>query len=354
MTEGLLTDEQVRALGYEAGPGGWRQTGGSEPAVVIPEAPIHKLEVLTAREILELPDPSGEDELLGALVVRRQRVVIGAHTGHGKTTAALQIVRAVVRGEDFLGWQGTGGRALVVDAEQGLKTIKRRLREAGLDGDDVDVLRCPDGLMLDRSAEDRAALEAVIATGYDIVLADPHYKLHGGDSNAERETVELMRILDGWRESYGFALLLAVHCRKPPPMSKFSMHEFFGSSALLRGAEVVLGLQMLSVGYSKLHFFKDRDGDLPLGQAWGLLFDREAGFRRDPKDGQPRETALDRVRETLEDRPGLTQGELATITGYAERTVREALKELGAAEVAGGGKTGQVKLWSLPEDELLP
>jgi predicted ATP-dependent serine protease len=176
--------------------------------VVIPEAPSHKLEVLAAREILELPDPPGEDELLGALVVRRQRVVIGAHTGHGKTTAALQMVRAVVRGEDFLGWEGAGGRALVVDAEQGLKTVKRRLREAGLHGDDVDVVRCPDGLMLDRSAEDRAALEAVIATGYDVVLADPHYKLHGGDSNAERETVELMRILDGWRETYGFALVL--------------------------------------------------------------------------------------------------------------------------------------------------
>lgn len=276
--------------------------------------------------------------------------MIGAHTGHGKTTAALQMVRAVVRGEDFLGWQGAGGRALVVDAEQGLKTVKRRLREAGLDGNDVDVLRCPDGLMLDRSAEDRAALEAVIATGYDIVLADPHYKLHGGDSNAERETVELMRILDGWRESYGFALLLAVHCRKPPPMSKFTMHEFFGSSALLRGAEVVLGLQRLSVGYSKLHFFKDRDGDLPLGQAWGLLFDREAGFRRDPNDGT-RRTAEEAVQECLQARPDLQIPEICAATGYKERTVRKALKALGALDRAGGGQAGQSKLWRLPEEE---
>jgi hypothetical protein len=260
------------------------------------------------------------------------------------------MVKAVVRGEDFLGWEGAGGRALVVDAEQGLKTVKRRLREAGLDGDDVDVLRCPDGLMLDRSAEDRAALEAVIATGYDVVLADPHYKLHGGDSNAERETVELMRILDGWREAYGFALVLAVHCRKPPPMSKFSMHEFFGSSALLRGAEVVLGLQMLSVGYSKLHFFKDRDGDLPLGQAWGLLFDRETGFRRDPNDGI-RRTAEEAVQECLKARPDLQIPEICAVTKYTERTVRRALKALGALERAGGGQAGQAKLWRLPEED---
>jgi len=45
---------------------------------------------------------------------------------------------------------------------------------------------------------------------------------------------------------------------------KFSVHDLFGSSAYVRGAEVVLGLRRVSDGYAKLHFLKDRDGDLPI------------------------------------------------------------------------------------------
>jgi replicative DNA helicase len=79
-----------------------------------------RMQVFTARQICELPDPPGEDELLGPLVVRGQRLVLGAHTGHGKTTFTLQTLRAIVDGEQFLDWTGAGGRALVIDAEQGL------------------------------------------------------------------------------------------------------------------------------------------------------------------------------------------------------------------------------------------
>jgi len=57
----------------------------------------------------------------------------------------------------------------------------------------------------------------------------------------------------------------------------------------VRGAEVVLGLRRVGDGYAKLHFLKDRDGDLPISTAWGLLFDQEEGFRSDPSDGVVRD-----------------------------------------------------------------
>lgn len=123
------------------------------------------------------------------------------------------------------------------------------------------------------------------------------YKLHAGDSNDEREAVDLMRRFDEWRERFGFALLLPVHCRNPVPGIRFSIHDLFGSSAYVRGAEVVLGVQRVRDGYAKLHFLKDRDGDLPINTSWGMLFDREQGFRRDPNDGR-KETCRDKVEET--------------------------------------------------------
>jgi hypothetical protein len=92
------------------------------------------LEIRSARELCALPDPPEEEQLLGPLLLRGQRLVLGAHTGEGKTSMALQIVRALTTGGDFLDWQGSGGRVIVLDAEQGLRTVKRRLRRDPSDG----------------------------------------------------------------------------------------------------------------------------------------------------------------------------------------------------------------------------
>jgi hypothetical protein len=313
------------------------------------DAERFRLDVMTARELCELPDPPASDELLGPVVVRGGRIAIGAHTGEGKTTIVTAMVRAITAKQSFLDWTGTGGHALFIDAEQGLRTIKRRLREAGLDKSDlVDYVRAPDGLSLDRDAQQIDALERqLVEGGYSVVVADPLYKLHTGDSNAEREAVDLVRLFDGWRDTHHFALILPVHCRKPPVGAKFTMHEFFGSSAYLRGAEVIIGLQRIRNGYSRLHWFKDRDGDLPIGDAWGLLFDRETGYRRDPDDRADRKSAADQVRELLEADPGVTQKQLRDATGLAERTIRKALRELDATASDGVNSHGE-RGWQLP------
>jgi hypothetical protein len=297
------------------------------------DAARFSIKVMSAREICELPAPDNSGELLGRFAVRRQRTVIGADTGAGKTTMAMHMIAGVCHGRAFLGATGVGdSRALVIDAEQGIETIKLRLREAGLDtSDSVDFIRVPDGLALDRDDEQAAVIEAQIASGeYALVLADPLYKLHQGDSNSERDAVDLMRRFDGWRERYGFALILPVHCRKPPPGAKFSMHEFFGSSGYLRGAEIVLGLQLIRDGYSRLHYFKDRDGGLPIGKSWGLLFDRESGYRRDPEDETRKQTARQAVEELLDQQPELTTPQLMAATGFKERAIQKALRDIAA------------------------
>jgi hypothetical protein len=149
-----------------------------------------------------------------------------------------------------------------------------------------------------------------------------------------------------------------VHCRKPPQGAKFSMHEFFGSSAYLRGAEIVIGLRRLGVGYAHLHWFKDRDGDLPpIGSKWALLYSREEGFRRDPNDGENKPVAKDRVGALLADGARLTIAELMSATGYAERTIKGALKDLGAENDGHNPAhyylaAGPESSWEARQDEL--
>lgn len=309
-----------------------------------------RFEVLSARLICAIDAPGGE-QLLGPMIVRGHRVVIGAHSGQGKTTIALQAIGSIVGERDFLGWKGLGGRALFIDAEQGLRSLQRRLREAHLDNEEaIDILRLPDGLTLDKSQDERAHMDKLLAKGeYSVVVIDPLYKLHSGDSNDERQAVDLMKLFDKWREEYGFAFILPVHCRKPPPLgAKLSMHEFFGSSAYLRGAEVVVGIEMIRYGYSKLHWFKDRDGDLEIGKAWGMVFSHAEGFRRDPNEGPEARSTTEKIRDVLTQTPGMTKAQIAAALELSPKTIARALKGLGITS-EGGNQWTAARLW-LPQE----
>jgi len=65
---------------------------------------------------------------------------------------------------------------------------------------------------------------------------------------------------------------------------RLTLHDVSGSGAVVRGAEVVIGIERLSHGYARLRILKDRDSDLPVGEAWPLIFTRGEGFKLNPKD----------------------------------------------------------------------
>jgi hypothetical protein len=310
---------------------------------------------ITARALCAQPDPAQPPELLGPLLARGERLVLGASTGHGKTTFVARLIAACTRTAEFLGFRGAGGRALVVDAEQSIRDIKRVLREASLDeSDDVDYLIVPDGLDLAANTDDISELAGYLDTGnYDLVALDPAYKLHRGESNEERAAVDLMRRLDAWREAYQFGLLLPMHTRKPPAglPARMSIHELFGSSAYTRGAEVVLGLELLRPGYSRLHVLKHRRGELATGERWGLIYDREDGYRRDPAETDAAETTVEQVRQALRTTPDLDLDALRDVTKSSISSIRSALRELGAIG-AKSGRKGR-KTWRLGDDTNL-
>lgn len=323
----------------------WRDVQGILRSVQ-PEEPSSDLEVMRVDRLLDLPEPDGTEHLVGPLLTRGNRLVVFGDTGEGKTTFALQMLTAFIDQREFLGWKGAGGRALVIDAEQNLRTVKRRLREAELKNTDaVDYLRVPDGLSLDVDASQAAQIEALLTKGnYDVVVADPLYKLHRGDSNEERSAIDLMRQFDRWREEQGFALMLLHHRRKSQIGSKkLSLDDAFGSSAYMRGAEVILGLQLLRPHVSRLSFLKDREGDLPIGTTWQLVFDRATGFDRDPEDGKQEQTAVEKVRQLLTTSPGLTYKEIGAAVEISDRTVRSAIKDLNATS-----DEAKPKRWHLP------
>jgi hypothetical protein len=291
------------------------------------------------KEIMALPDPP-VTELLGQLIVKGDRIMLGATKGHGKTTMALEIVKAVLFGEEFLGFTGVGDtRALIIDAEQKQRTIKRRITEAGLEDVPRDILmyyRVPEGLSLDKDIAEQVAVETLLVKGaYDIVVFDPLYMLGQGDTKDDLDSVRLMKILDDWRRKYDFALLMPAHTRKTgADRYRFTMNDFFGSSALLRNAEVVLGLEKKHYGQARLHLFADRNGDLGElfhDDVWDLRFSRyggfERGFRPDARKERSR-GSLQKLEMALIEHPRSDVYELMDLTKMSRSTVDKLLHEL--------------------------
>jgi hypothetical protein len=297
---------------------------------------------MSPQEIMALPDLP-VTELLGPLVVKGNRIMLGATKGHGKTSMALQMVNAILFGEEFLGFIGIGDtRALIIDAEQKQRTIKRRIAEAGLEDVPRDTMmyyRVPEGLSLDKDAAEQAAIETLLAKGaYDIVVFDPLYMLGIGDTKDDLDANRLMKILDEWRRKYDFALLMPAHTRKTgADRYRFTMNDFFGSTALLRNAEVVLGLEKKHYGQARLHCFADRDGDLLemfRDDVWELHFDRDEGFERGSKPDARKARTRDSLRKlerTIKEHPRSDVYELAELTGFARETVDKLVKQLKPA-----------------------
>ena len=321
------------------------------------DAGTFPLDVYTAAELSALPDPPESDYLLGPYVVRGARTIIVGDTGHGKTTLALRIVATILTGGEQLGEQGAGiGPALVVDAEQGLRSIKRVLRETGLqEHDDVIYVHAPDGLALDSDSDHRAALGQLIAKHRPVVcVLDPYYKCHRGEANEERAVVDLMRTLDALRSEFGFGLILPAHPRKEAlgreGHRKLTLHDVAGSGALTRGAEAVVALERLTFGYARLRYLKHRDEDWPIGETVGLIYDREHGFQPDPREQLEQEEADRRMVELAQDRTWRTVKEWSTALEIGEPRTREMLDrltEIGRLENEKGpeGRHSSAKCW---------
>lgn len=320
---------------------------------------------LTAQEFCAIDMPRARP-MMGPLLAEGQRMMVVAQSGHGKTTFITRIVKAAIRGEVFIGgWEGVedgGARALMIDLEQDPVTAQLRFREAGLDidGVDVDYLALPDGMNLREDQRARRSLEAVIREREpSIVVIDPLFKAFiGEDSNDEATATACMSVLDHMRMEYRFALIMGMHSRKPQPRESLNMAMAFGSTAWLRGAEIVIGLERLSPGVSRIHNWKDRigyadqaDPPFPMDSKILLTYDRQDGFAFLPAPEKRVAGSLAQILEAFQaegNRP-MTIAELTTITSLAKRTVADTLRK-HCRQVEGTASHG-AKLYVPVDDE---
>jgi hypothetical protein len=306
--------------------------------------------------------------VLGALISEGDRLIVGGATGAGKTSFVMRMVAAVATGDEFLGMAGCGGMVLYIDLEQGKRAMRRRMREAGLDEtDNVNYVRSPDGLNL-MGHEPSLWLERTIEAGwrgqsYKLVVIDPLYKAHTGDSSDERAMVDLMRRIDTLRDKHQFALVIPMHFRKNAGTEGApTIHDIFGSGGLVWGAETVVGLQRVNDGVSNLYFWKDREGpftDYTEGvDHWQLFFSQESGFRRSEKEAKimSRVDARSQITAYVMQNPGpylITEFEEKFGLEYdtARKAVGVMVKE--GTLVNTGMKVGKQIVYDLPGNSII-
>jgi hypothetical protein len=326
-----------------------------------PDRHTEPLQAVSAADLYQMPDDAGEP-LLGPLVRRGERLLLGAATGEGKTTFVMQMLGAVLEKRSFLDWQGVGGRVLVIDAEQTRSDIKRQLEENGLtDSTDLEFIHVPDGLMLQKAQSEQEQLEAIIREGgFDMVVADPLYKLTlGANLNNQAEAVALMSLLDRLRSTYHFNLTIPVHCRKPPPKAPFTINEIHGAGAWTWGAETVLGLQLINDGFSRLHFFKHRAGKssgLPVRGWWGLSYNQQIGFAKTSESSKKGSEVADTRAEIIAvlrtaGNAGASMDALAGEVGRNRSSISRLVNDMVANGHIGERKHGRIKIFFLPGEE---
>jgi len=90
---------------------------------------------LTASEVMTLPVPEPEP-VLGPWLVLRERTMLYAATGIGKTFVALAIAHAIASGSRFLSWTPDKPRkVLYIDGEMSLARIRQRIMALDLGAD---------------------------------------------------------------------------------------------------------------------------------------------------------------------------------------------------------------------------
>lgn len=296
-------------------------------------------------------DISGSEPLLGPLVRRGQRTIVGGWGGHGKTTMSMTMLRAITTGGQFLGWRGPegGARGLIIDVEQGSRLAIRRVVESWAPGrwdEDLhpaemvgeigeEMYRThycvwPEGLRLnDPHSPDARIVDEIIGEHRpDVVLLDPAYKTFIGKNNEEEVIKELVAVMDRWRVEHEFALILPMHCRKQQA-GGFSMHDLAGSYIWSAWAETIVGVRRKGRVGLELHFWKDREGDLPT-EKWDLYYEKDNGlYVRDIERGVKLPLTM-KIWRMLQDRRGewFTRKQIEHEVDASDRAVAAAMREI--------------------------
>jgi hypothetical protein len=194
------------------------------------------------------------DWLIPDFLERRDRMLVTAGEGHGKSMLLAQIaVQAAAGIHPWTRREVTPRNVLLVDLENGARLVTRRLAglraKAGerLDPQRLRVHTRPDGIDLTTRGDRRWLIDRCEANATELLVIGPAYRMSSGvaergDVGGEDHARKITKALDEIRTICGVTLLLETHA---PHGDQFGSRNLrpFGSTVWLRWPEFGVGIR---------------------------------------------------------------------------------------------------------------
>jgi RecA-family ATPase len=238
------------------------------------DAPLNPGRMVDWQSFINEASDDAYDWVIPNLLERRERVIVVAAEGVGKTMLARQVAILTSLGVQPFTFQRMNPiRTLTIDLENPERIIRRSSRSifgAALSygyakKSLAQIVIKPDGLNL-LSPTDRLLLESYIDKAKpELLIMGPLYKsfIDPGNRTSEAVAIEVVKYLDTLRSVYGCALWLEHHAPLGESQTSRNLRPF-GSAVWSRWPEFGISLQQdpTSMGeyvYDVKHFRGERD-----------------------------------------------------------------------------------------------
>lgn len=200
-----------------------------------------------------------QDWLVPGLLERRDRLVLTATEGAGKSTLIRQLAVQFASGiHPFENRFIEPIKVLIIDLENSMPQIQRALRllvvsaKENLVPENLRIEVRPEGLDLQNRHDVRWLYDRVAMAAPDVVCIGPIYKLHNDNPNDELPARRVAGVLDELRSRYGCALMIEAH--SPQGSTGTRALRPIGSSLWLRWPEFGLGLRRMKTDHARYRF----------------------------------------------------------------------------------------------------
>ncbi|KKU50035.1 MAG: hypothetical protein UX71_C0002G0006 [Parcubacteria group bacterium GW2011_GWA1_47_10] len=210
-----------------------RETG----ATPTEKAPIDKLHIWTIGEILS-HDFGEEDWLIESLISKQGITALSGHPGDFKTWVSIHKALCVARGGLVFGkYKATQGGVLVIDEEDHLRLLKKRLRLLGAKETDNIYYLSQNGIKVDNEETSNAILEIIKEKNIKLLILDSLVRVHQQDENDAKGMAKVFSWLQKITGA-GASILFTHHHRKQQGFGKINPGQSMrGSSDILAAVD---------------------------------------------------------------------------------------------------------------------
>jgi replicative DNA helicase len=238
-------------------------------------------QALSSADFLALTGRATEPVIPG-LLDHQERVIVVGGEGTGKTTLAFQVGYALASGvHPFVSEQIRPGKVLIVDLENPVEILKRRVRRLirtaeafpGWDDRNMAIWARPGGVDMTSPAQAFKLAEVIRREQPDLVVAGPLYKMLPGGEVSEHMHATICRFWDVMRARYDCAVWLETHAPMASNGADRQMRPL-GSGVYSRWPEFGISLVKRGRGVLAVERFR---GDREEGRSWPERLTRNAG-----------------------------------------------------------------------------